>query len=93
MTSGIRRPQPGDRVRKIADIHSATIAWFTVVRVALKPDGDYRDVVALEYGHKVDGNLCFHSATVALNGQRRDAHAFVVEYKEVASEPCDRTFC
>ena len=91
MTSTNRRPQPGDRVRKLADIHGPTIAWFTVTRVAFNPGGDYRDIVALEYGHEVDGNLCFHSAIAALNSQRRDAHAFVVEYKEAVSEPCDRT--
>jgi len=61
--------------------------------VAFNPEGDYRDIVALEYGHEVEGNLCFHSASVALGGQRHDAHAFVVEYKEAASEPCDRTPC
>ena len=93
MTSTNRRPQPGDRVRKLADIHGATIAWFTVTRVAFNPEGYYRDVVALEYSHEVDGNLCFHSATVALNGQRRDAHACVVEYEAAASEPWDCTTC
>jgi len=63
VTSNIRRPQPGDRVRKLADIHAATVVWFTVTRVAFKAEGDYRDVLALEYSHEVDGNLCFHSAT------------------------------
>lgn len=48
MTSSIRRPQAGDRVRKLADIHGTTIAWFTVTRVAFNPEGDYRDIVALE---------------------------------------------
>lgn len=38
MTSSIRRPQHGDRVRKLADIHGTTIAWFTVSRVAFKPE-------------------------------------------------------
>jgi hypothetical protein len=82
MTSSIRRPQAGDRVRKLADIHGTTIAWFTVTRVACNPEGDFRDVLALEYGHEVDGNLCFHSATRALNDQRRD----VVGYKMVPRE-------
>jgi hypothetical protein len=91
MTSSIRRPQPGDRVRKLADIHGTIIAWFTVSCVASEPEGDYRHVLALEYGHDVDGNLCFHSATAALNDQHRDAHAFVVEYEEAASETCDQT--
>lgn len=89
MTTSIRRPQPGDRVRKLADIHGTTIAWFTVTRVAFRPVGDYPDVVALEYGHEVDGNLCFHSATAVLNDQRRDAHAYVVGYEEAANGPCD----
>jgi hypothetical protein len=91
VTSSIRRPRAGDRVRKLADIHGTTIAWFTVTRVAFNPEGDYRYVLALEYGHEVDGNLCFHSSTAALDEQRRDVHAFVVEYKEAASEPCDRS--
>ena len=81
MTSTNRRPQPGDRVRKLADIHGPTIAWFTVTRVAFNPEGDYRDIVALEYGHDVDGNLCFHSATAALNDQRRDLHGHVVAFE------------
>ena len=84
MTSSIRRPQAGDRVRKLADIHGTTIAWFTVTRVAFKPDGDYRDVVALEYGHEVDGNLCFHSSTAALDEQRRDVHGYVVGFEVAA---------
>ena len=83
MTSSIRRPQPGDRVRKLADIHGTTIAWFTVTRVAFKPEGDYRDVLALEYGHKVDGNLCFHSAATALNDDRHDVHGNVVAFENV----------
>ena len=41
MTTSIRRPEPGDRVRKIANIHGTTIAWFTVTRVAFKAEGDY----------------------------------------------------
>jgi len=80
-SSSIRRPQPGDRVRKLADIHGTTIAWFTVTRVAFKPEGDYRHVLALEYGHDIDGNLCFHSATATLNDQHRDAHGYVVGYQ------------
>ena len=83
MTSSIRRPQPGDRVRKLADIHGTTIAWFTVTRVAFKPEGDYRDVLALEYGHKVDGTLCFHSAATALNDDRHDVHGNVVAFENV----------
>ena len=83
MTSNIRRPQPGDRVRKLADIHGATIVWFTVSRVAFKPEGDYRDVLALEYGHEVDGNLCFHSAIAALNDDLQDVHGYVVGYEAV----------
>ena len=75
---------PGDRVRKLADIHGTAIAWFTVTRVAFKSEDDYRDVLALEYGHGVDGNLCFHSATAALNDQRRDAHGYVVGYEVAA---------
>ena len=86
MNTNIRRPQPGDRVRKLADIHGTTIAWFTVTRVAFKPEGDYRDVLALEYGHEVDGKLCYHSATAALNDQRRDAHGNVIGYEVVAGE-------
>jgi len=78
-----RRPQPSDRVRKLADIHSTTIVWFTVTRVAFNSNGDYRNGLALEYGHKVDGNLCFHSATAALNDQRHDAHGHVTGYDEV----------
>lgn len=39
MNTNIRRPQPGDRVRKLADIHGTTIAWFTVTRVAFNPEG------------------------------------------------------
>lgn len=85
MTSSIRRPQAGDHVRKLADIHGTTIAWFTVTRVAINPEGDYRDIVALEYGHDVDGNLCFHSATAALNDHRRDVHGYVVGYEEVVA--------
>ena len=86
MTSTNRRPQPDDRVRKLADIHGTPIAWFTVTRVAFNPEGDYRDIVALEYGHEVDGKLCFHSATAALNAQRRDAHGYVVGYEVAARE-------
>ena len=86
MTTSIRRPEPGDRVRKIANIHGTTIAWFTVTRVAFKAEGDYRNVVALEYGHEVDGNLCFHSATAALNYQRRDAHGYLIDYEVAARE-------
>ena len=56
MTSSIRRPQPGNRIRRLADIHGETIAWFTVTRVAFYSEGDYRDVLAVEYGHDVDGN-------------------------------------
>ena len=87
MTKSIRRPQPGDRVRKLADIHGTTIAWFTVSRVAFKSEGDYRHVLALEYGHEVDGNLCFHSATAALNDQHRDVHGYVVDYDAVRARP------
>ena len=47
MTSSIRRPQPGDRVRKLADIHGRTIARFAVTRVAFNMKGDYRDILAL----------------------------------------------
>lgn len=86
MTSSLRRPRAGDRVRKLADIHGTMIAWFTVTRVAFNPEGDCRDIVALEYSHEVDGNLCFHSATAALNGQRRDAHGCVVGYEVAARE-------
>ena len=84
-SSSSSRPQPGDRVRKLADIHGTTSVWFTVTRVAFKPEGNYRNVLALEYGHEVDGRLCFHSTTAALNGQRNDAHGDVVDY-EVADQ-------
>lgn len=87
MTKSIRRPQPGDRVRKLAHIHGTTIAWFTVSRVAFKSEGEYRYVLALEYGHEVDGNLCFHSATAALNDQHRDVHGYVVDYDAVGARP------
>jgi hypothetical protein len=56
MTS-IRLPQPGDRVRKLADTHGTTIVWFTITRVAFQSQGDYRDVLALQFGHEADGNL------------------------------------
>ena len=81
MTSSIRRPQPGDRVRKLADIHGTTIAWFTITRVAFTSEGDHRDVVALEYAHEADGNLCFHSATTALNDDREDVHGYVLGFE------------
>ena len=87
MTSSIRRPQPGDRVRKLADIHGTTIAWFTVTRVAFKTEGDYRDVLAVEYGHDVDGSLCFHSATAALNDDRQDEHGYLVAFEAVEARP------
>lgn len=85
MTHTNRRPQPGDRVRKLADIHGTTIAWFTVTRVAFKSEGDYRDILALEYGHEVDGTLCFHSTTTALDDHGHDAHDRVVGYEAVKS--------
>jgi hypothetical protein len=83
MTSNIRRPQPGDRVRRLAGIHGTTIARFTVSRVAFKPEGDYRHILGLEYGHDVSGNLCFHSAIAALNDDLQDMHGNVVGYEAV----------
>ena len=87
MTSRIRRPQPGDRVRKLADIQGTTLAWFTITRVAFNPKGDYRTILALEHGHEVDGMLCFHSTTTALDDDGNDVHGYVVGYEVAAPRP------
>ena len=87
MTGSIRRPQPGNRIRRLADIHGETIAWFTVTWVAFYSEGDYRDVLALEYGPDVDGSLCFHSATAALNDDRQDEHGYLVAFEAVEARP------
>lgn len=85
MTGSIRRPEVGDRVRKLADIHGTTIAWFIVTRVAFNPDGDCRNILALEYSHGVDGTLCVHSTTTALDDDGHDLHGHVVDYEAAAS--------
>lgn len=82
MTIISRRPQPGDRVRRLADIHGTALAWFTVVRVAFNPTSDYRHILALGYGHDVDGTLCYHLPSASLNDQHRDVHGFVIGYEE-----------
>jgi len=72
-------------VRRLANTHGTDFAWFTVGRVAFNPTSDHRHVLALEYGHDVDGVPCFHSTTAALNDQHGDGHGYVFGYEEVSA--------
>ena len=50
-------------------------------------EGDYRDVLAVEYGHDVDISLCFHSATAALTDDRQNEHGYLVAFEAVKARP------
>lgn len=86
-TRATGKPQPGDEVRMMQDIHGTALAWMTITRVTTVPDvsypePDYPHVVSLQYAHVLaNGDTCCHEAITRINDQYRDRAAWITQHR------------